>query len=90
MNKLFLSTLLLCLSSNLYAKDLSYYLEKDLSISLTDVKCSKAGHQVKAKLPKYAAFNGCYLVKNGYVMILWENNTTSLFKTTEFTLYQEI
>jgi hypothetical protein len=84
MYKLALSTLLLLQSVNIYAKDLQYFYNENLTVSLTNEKCSEHGQIARAKLTGYKAIHGCSLTKNGYVFIIWQNNKTNLFKTTDF------
>jgi hypothetical protein len=84
MFKLALSTLLLLQSVNVCAKDLQYYYNEKLTVSLTNEKCSEHGQIARAKLTGYKAIHGCYLIKHGHVFIIWQNNKTNLFKTTDF------
>ena len=85
---------LICLSGllslNCFATDLSYYKHDDLNVVLTDKKCNTKAKLVKANMKDYQTFTGCYIIKHDYVFIIWENNTTSLFKTTDFTDYLHI
>lgn len=90
MYKLLLTSVLLISNTSVMAKDISYYIEKDLTVTLTNDKCNSNGYVAKAKLPKYPSFNGCYMIKNNYVMIIWQNDTTSLFKTTDFQPFTEL
>jgi hypothetical protein len=84
MIKLTLSTLLLLQSVNVYAKDLQYFYNEKLTVSLTNEKCSEHGQIARAKLTGYKAIHGCYLIKHGHVFIIWQNNKTNLFKTKDF------
>lgn len=81
---------LLLLSNSVYATDLSYYKHEDLSVVLTDKKCNTKAKVVKAVMNDYKPFLGCYIVRDNYVFIIWNNDTTSLFKTTDFTDYLHI
>ena len=90
MYKLLLTTAILAFSANCVAKDISYYTEKDLTVTLTNDKCNNKGYLAKAKLPKYPVFKGCYVASKGYVMIIWQNDSTSLFKTTDFQPFTEL
>lgn len=90
MFKILLTSVLLISNTSVMAKDISYYIEKDLTVTLTNDKCNSNGYLAKAKLPKYPVFKGCYIVKYGHVMILWQNDTTSLFKTTDFQPFTEL
>jgi hypothetical protein len=84
MNKLLLSSVLLLTSVNAYTKDIHYFHNDKLTVSLTNEKCLKNSHIVRAKLQGYKAIHGCYLIKHGHVFIIWQNNKTNLFKTTDF------
>lgn len=84
MLKLFLSSVLLLTSVNTYAKDLHYFHNDKLTVSLTNEKCLNNSYIVRAKVTNYQAIHGCYLVKQGYVFVIWQDKSTSLYKTTDF------
>jgi len=56
---------------------------------LTDTKCP-TGNVVKAYVNSLNPVMGCYVIKNEYVFIIWNDKATSLFKTTDFKPYLEL